>query len=300
MDGSTLLSEEGTTQGHPLAMPMYAMATIPLINQLGVIADVKQAWYADDATAAGSLYSTRRWWNQLVPPFGYHANASKTWLLTKEEHLDRALSDIAKSQPHAAHAAFTHGYAHKFSFLCRTIPNIEGHLHPLEKCIRSNFIPSLTSRSPPNDLERDLLGLPPRLGGLGITNPTMLSSRELEASKSISAPLSNLIEEQWLEYPYECIEAQITAKKAVHQQRRNDAKESASTIREKVPEPLQRAMDRRHPVQQGILLRRSAVQRNSSCPLLTWSRPRHASRLEPPWYVLQGSVHFSHLIPFKQ
>ena len=58
------------------------------------------------------------------------------------------LSDIAKSQPHAAHAAFTHGYVHKFSFLCRTIPNIETHLHPLEDCIRSNFIPSLTGRSP--------------------------------------------------------------------------------------------------------------------------------------------------------
>ena len=129
------------------------------------------------------------------------------------------LSDIAKSQPHAAHAAFTHGFVHKFSFLCRTIPNIEGYLHPLENCIRSNFIPSLTGRSPPNDLERDLLGLPPRLGGLGITNPTMLSSGEFEASKSISAPLSNLIGEQRLEYPYECIEAQITAKKAVHQQR---------------------------------------------------------------------------------
>ena len=153
------------------------------------------------------------------------------------------LSDIAKSQPHAAHAAFIHGYVHKFSFLCRTIPNIEGHLHPLENCIRSNFIPSLTGRSPPNDQERDLLGLPPRLGGLGITNPTMLSSSAFEASKSISAPLSNLIEEQRLKYPYEYIEAQITAKKAVHQQRRTNAKVSASVIRGNVPAPLQRAMD---------------------------------------------------------
>ena len=124
---------------------------------------------------------------------------------------------------------------HKFSFLCRTIPNIEGHLHPLQNCIRSNFIPSLTGRSPPNDQERDPLGLPPRLGGLGITNPTMLSSSEFEASKSISAPLSNFIEEQRLEYPYECIEAQITAKKAVHQQCRTNAKVSASVIRGNVP-----------------------------------------------------------------
>ena len=46
VDGSTLFSEEGTTQGDPLAMPMYAMATIPLINQLGTITDLKQVWYA--------------------------------------------------------------------------------------------------------------------------------------------------------------------------------------------------------------------------------------------------------------
>ena len=290
--GSSFFSEEGTTQGDPLAMPMHAMATIPLINQLSNVRDMKQVWYADDATAAGSLHSTRQWWNHLVsvgPAFGYYANASKTWLLTKDEHLDRAktlfqdtevnitalgrthlgaalgckeyidqfvsdkvhrwtqelliLSNIAKSQPHAAHAAFTHGLVHRFSFLCRTIPNIEGHFHPLENCIRSNFIPNLTGRPPPNDLERNLLGLPPRLGGLGITNPTMIYTGEFNSSKSILSPLSNLVEDQRLEYPFECIEAQIKAKKAVHQQRRNNAKESASAIRDEAPAALQRAMD---------------------------------------------------------
>ena len=162
VDGSTLFFEEGITQVDPLAMPMYAMATIPFINHLEK--DLKQVWYADDASAVGSLHSTRQLWDQILtmgPAFGYFPKATKTWLLTKEKFLDQAkilfqdtqvnitthgrpylgaalgskefvnqfisdrvnswkselvsLSDIANSKPHGAHAAFTHGYVHKFT-----------------------------------------------------------------------------------------------------------------------------------------------------------------------------------------
>ena len=46
-DGEKLLSEEGTTQGDPLAMPMYALVLLPLINSLSDDA-IKQIWYADE------------------------------------------------------------------------------------------------------------------------------------------------------------------------------------------------------------------------------------------------------------
>ena len=53
IDGECLLSEEGTTQGDPLAMAMYALSTVPLIRKLDGLAT--QVWFADDAAAAGSL-----------------------------------------------------------------------------------------------------------------------------------------------------------------------------------------------------------------------------------------------------
>ena len=91
VDASTLLSQEGTTQGDPLAMPLYAIATLPLIHSLN--ADVKQVWYADDASACGKIQALRSWWDKLVstgPAYGYNVNAPKTWLVVKESYLSTA------------------------------------------------------------------------------------------------------------------------------------------------------------------------------------------------------------------
>ena len=87
IDGRQLLSTEGTTQGDPLAMAMYAISVLPLINALREC-DVNQTWFADDATAGGSLNDLRGWWSRLVtlgPAYGYFVNAVKTWLIVKEK-----------------------------------------------------------------------------------------------------------------------------------------------------------------------------------------------------------------------
>ena len=219
VDGDTLFSQEGTTQGDPLAMPMYALATIPLIRKLK--GNCRQMWYADDAAAVGKLADLRAWWDLLIregPAYGYHPNPLKTWLVTKEgchtaatsifagtgvnftsdgrpylgaavgstEYVEgyvRAkvdswvtlvhnLSLIAKTQPHAAYSALTHGLSSKWTYLCCTIPNIGDLLKPLDHILRTELIPALTGRPPPSDLECALFALPARMGGLGIPMPT--------------------------------------------------------------------------------------------------------------------------------
>ena len=57
-------------------------------------------WYADDSMAAGKLAQLRKWWDTLTsegPRFGYFANASKTWLVTKNGLLEEARAIFANS-----------------------------------------------------------------------------------------------------------------------------------------------------------------------------------------------------------
>ncbi len=144
VDGKSILSKEGTTQGDPLAMAMFAIGIIPLIQ-----------WHCQ-AAAASSLLQLRRWWdvlNELGSMYGYILNHN---ILAKPQHLARAqeifkdtpitisvegtaylggamgtnifakrtwereiesLSLYAETQPHAAYTAFTHGPESKWSYL---------------------------------------------------------------------------------------------------------------------------------------------------------------------------------------
>ena len=101
LGASTLHSQEGTTQGDPLAMPFYALVTRPLIDMLDSdLPDLRQIWYADDATAVGKLSDLKSWWDKLTkigPSFGYFVNPKKTWLVTKDSCLPAASSMFDES-----------------------------------------------------------------------------------------------------------------------------------------------------------------------------------------------------------
>ena len=61
-----LKSSEGTTQGDPLSMAIYAISLQPLITSLHVTSFTKQCWFADDASGAGMAAELRKWWDVLM------------------------------------------------------------------------------------------------------------------------------------------------------------------------------------------------------------------------------------------
>ena len=107
----------------------------------------------------------------------------------------KKLAEIGTTQPHAAYSAFTHCLQGQWTFLTRTMPDCAPLFEPLEHAIRHDFIRTVFKREI-NDMERDLLSLPARMGGMGIFKPTdecLISSTN---SAFISAPLVRLIIKQ--------------------------------------------------------------------------------------------------------
>ena len=91
VDGQCMMSREGTTQGDPLAMAMYAIATQSLIRRLNNI--IKQVQCADDFAAGANLESLKRWWDllkEIGPHYGYYLNSSKTYIFAKQDVADTA------------------------------------------------------------------------------------------------------------------------------------------------------------------------------------------------------------------
>ena len=206
-----LKSMEGTTQGDPVAMAMYALALSVLQSEIAYEKTrVKQVAYADDLSGAGKVSDLKTWWervNDAGPEIGYIPNAAKSVLIVKAEHYAhareifkdsgiivtmegqrhlgavigteefkkeyvmekvtewveevKALSDIAKTEPHAAYSAYTHGVQHRWNFLLRTVPDISPLLHPLENAIRYDFLPSLVKSLALGEEERPVFALLP-------------------------------------------------------------------------------------------------------------------------------------------
>ena len=286
--GELVKSREGTTQGDPLAMAIYAIATIPLLRKAET-PSTTQVWFADDTTSGGKLGGLRHWWDILAthgPRYGYDINAEKSWLIVKPDRLDQAklifkdtrinitpeggrhlgaalgstsfiagyidekvmkwtselreLSKIAVTEPHAAYCAFTHGLIGHWTYLCQIMPGVAQLFKPMEDVICTQFIPSLLGRPPPGDLERDLLALPVRLGGLGIINPTQLVDSH-RYSRQLTAPLVQRIKDQSITLG-DVPANQLDEKQKIRGERRTKQANAASQLKTALPPDLQRSL----------------------------------------------------------
>ena len=105
MGGLEIQSLEGTTQGAPEAMPVYAEGITPLMILAAEPLDIeedkaRQSAYADDLAAAGTIAGLKRWWDIVVeygPYLGYYAKPEKSWLIVKHQYLDLARDTFAQS-----------------------------------------------------------------------------------------------------------------------------------------------------------------------------------------------------------
>ena len=112
----------------------------------------------------------------------------------------KKLVEIAKSQPHAAYAAYIHGEQHKYTYFMRTIPNIAEQLKPLEEILSNEFIPALFGSNISAN-ERQLLTFPVKYGGLGLRIWHEQAEEAHSISKHVTAPLQNQIKAQCTDLP---------------------------------------------------------------------------------------------------
>ena len=150
------------------------------------------------------------------------------------------LAEFALSQPQACYAAFTFGLKHRWTYFLRTLPDIQDLLEPLENAISNVLIPAITKHSCSSS-ERDILALPVRHCGLGITNPCREANREYQSSVKVSMPLVEKIISQTHELPDDFNVR--SAQQAARSEREKVLKDSVDHIKNTVPRKVSRSLD---------------------------------------------------------
>ncbi|KAI5742861.1 hypothetical protein M8J77_012006 [Diaphorina citri] len=234
-----ILSQEGTSQGDPLSMLLYAVGILPLIRKLKSD-HYTQNWYADDSCCMGKLLEIRTWFDSLMsegPLYGYHPEPAKSIIIVKPELKSQAellfqdlnvkielshrflgsvigpdemkkefikekvskwitcvrhLANAAKQDPQSALTVLTKSLQFEWSFIQRVVDGCNDEYMPLKDVLHSCFLPSLFGREI-NDIEKELIHLPARLGGLGINDPMKAAETSYEVSVSCNSKIVHSI-----------------------------------------------------------------------------------------------------------
>ena len=130
----------------------------------------------------------------------------------------------AKREPQAAYSCFIIAFKHKPSCIMRTIPNISDQLNQLDGEIISEFKPAITGGIHCSDIERQLLSLSSKLGGLGILIFAEILNQEYEYSLMLSKDLSTRILKQEIQLSSETDVPNIKQKIESQKQQKHQAK----------------------------------------------------------------------------
>ena len=150
------------------------------------------------------------------------------------------LAEFALSQPQACYAAYTFGLKHRWTYFLRTLPDIQDLLEPLEDAISHMLIPAITERKC-NQLDRNILALPVRLGGLGLGNPSLEARREYASSVKVTKPLVEQIVSQSHQLPEDSLTK--PAQQEVRSERSKELEHRAERIKEMATRKTQQALD---------------------------------------------------------
>ena len=106
-----------------------------------------------------------------------------------------------------------------------------------------HFLPTLTGKCVFGDLERQLLSLPSRLGGLGIINPCVSSVAQFDSSQKVTGLLVSLLIEQIAEFTVTELDKQFVLKQEIYLKNRSNCEELASALHPQLSLDLQRARE---------------------------------------------------------
>ena len=140
------------------------------------------------------------------------------------------------TQPQASYAAYTFRLKHRWTYFLRTLPDIQDLLEPLESAISRTLIPAITDWQC-RQLDRDILALPVRLGGLGVANPSSDADLDYTSSVKLTAPLVRQIVSQVHQLP------EYSLIRLAQQDVRAERAKNAERLKEVAPQKTRRALD---------------------------------------------------------
>ena len=166
----------------------------------------------------------------------YVQNKVEKW--TSDVH---EISKIANEEPQAALSAFNTGLSQRWKFLQRTVSGTAHMFQVLEDAIREEFIPAICGRGV-SDVERRMLAMPYRYGGMGILNPTQTAQLEYDTSRAVTADLAELIRRQELSLESLDHNKINEAKAEMKRQKEDKLKQEFESIQETIDDKSRRLL----------------------------------------------------------